>query len=84
MMIFQMENPAELYAAQICTGMINYARAGELMSRKGHFIDLSSRMFPFLMLVWAIGNLYRVLHFKLHNSSSLWIYKYRLNFCFKF
>ena len=72
-----MENPAELYAVQICTGRINYAQAGELTGQKGHFIDLSSRMFPFLMLVWAIANWYRVYRFQLNNSSGLWKYRYR-------
>ena len=76
-MTFHMENPAELYAVQNCTGGINYAQAGELIDQKGHFIDLSSRMFPFLMLVWAIGNWYRVYRFQLYNSSGLWKYRYR-------
>ena len=75
--IFHMENPTALYAVQICTGRINYAQAGELISQKGHFIDLSSRIFPFLMLVWAIGNWHRVYRFKLHNDSALWKYRYR-------
>ena len=75
--IFHMENPTALYAVQICTGRINYAQAGELISLKGQFIALGISIFPFLMLVWAIGNWHRVYRFKQYNDSALWKYRYR-------
>ena len=78
--IFRMENPETFFNVQICTGNINYAQALARFSHQEKLVVLISRMFPILMLFWAVCNRFRVYSVKKRNSYGLRKFRYRWSF----